>query len=486
MAIIATASSAPPNSNSYFPKFHAALPFLMLFILTLAVNWRVTYYPDNDDASYLAITQETSFSEFITWRYLNWTGRLFTDVLHYGIFSAPLIYWKLLNTCVIVLLAFSWALLLLGWEFWHRLDRASLFTIWFFCAALGWVSHPVLVAAVYWVSGSLDYLWPLVLATFALIPFVEREIHSNEHTNALPTYFYPLSGLAGICACLGVEQAAAMLIGLSVFCILHLAYRERRVDARLGGLLLVFVLASVVSAASPGNFVRYQIELKAFPGYATFSYLKRAYVTISWMLNSVFYQSRMCTIFLMGLILSLSAQLPGTHLRWLRSLMTAFTLLLIVAATNWFDFNKPGGETLTKVLFNFQTPDMMLKDLARYGLYSAKFWLNQVPLIVWGSALIVTMILLYQMRDLASPFTGRVQALILGIGLGALFLVSLSPTIYASGPRTAFAFNLIEIFIIATLYRPLSKSFPAPVTAFLYLFPVINLILIGRYLIDLR
>ena len=149
------------NTTSYLPKFHALLPFLALFILMLAINWRVSYYPDNDDAYYLTMTRENSFGEFISFRYLNWTGRLFAEVLHYGVFSAPLIYWKFFNTCVILLLVFSWALLLFGWGFWRRLDRASLLTLWFLCAALGWISQPVLVAAVYWITGSLDYLWPL-------------------------------------------------------------------------------------------------------------------------------------------------------------------------------------------------------------------------------------------------------------------------------------------------------------------------------------
>jgi hypothetical protein len=432
------------------------------------------------------MTRDKSIGEFISFRYSNWTGRLFAEVLHYGIFSAPIIYWKFLNTGMIVLLAFSWAILLFGWGFWRKLDRESLLTLCLFCAALGWISHPVLVAAVFWVTGSLDYLWPLVLATFALIPFVERAIHAYDQEKTLPVWLYPLSGLAGICACLGVEQAAVMLIGISALCVLSLAYRERRLDVRLGGLLTVFILASVFSASSPGNFVRYQESLEEIPGFAAYSFPKRMYMIVSWILESVFYRSRMLTVFLMGLILGLSVQLPGSRLRWLRVLMAAFTVLLAVTATNWFDFNKPGGDTLTRVLLTFQTPELMLKDLAQYGLYSARFWLNQVPLLIWGSALIVTLMLLYHVRSQPNQYTGPVLLVVLGIGLGLLFLVSLSPTIYASGPRTAFAFNLIQIFLIATLFIPAIKTLSAPVIAYLFLFPVVNLLLIGRYLNNLR
>jgi hypothetical protein len=486
MTTFPAAKPTPSNTTNYFRRLYAALPFLVLFIFMLAINWRVTYYPDNDDAYYLAMTRDKSIGEFISFRYSNWTGRLFAEVLHYGIFSAPIIYWKFLNTGMIVLLAFSWAILLFGWGFWRRLDRASVLTLWLFCAALGWISHPVLVAAVFWVTGSLDYLWPLVLATFALIPFVERAIHAYDQEKTLPVWLYPLSGLAGICACLGVEQAAVMLIGISALCVLYLAYRERRLDVRLGGLLTVFILASVFSASSPGNFVRYQESLEEIPGFAAYSFQKRIYMIVSWILESVFYRSRMLTIFLMGLILGLSGQLPGSRLRWLRVLMAAFTVLLAVTATNWFDFNKPGGETLTQVLFTFQTPEVMLKDLAQNGLYSVRFWLNQVPLLIWGSALIVTVILLYHIRSQPSQYTGLVLVAVLGIGLGELFLVSLSPTIYASGPRTVFAFNLIQIFLIAILFKRVSKTLSAPVVAFLFLFPVVNLLLIGRYLNNLR
>ena len=486
MSTTAAASYPPSNTTSYLPKFYAMLPFLVLFIFMLAINWRVTYYPDNDDAYYLTTTQENSFGEFISLRYLNWTGRLFAEVLHYGVFSAPLIYWKFLNTGMIVLLAFSWALLLFGWGFWRRLDHASLLTLWLFCAALGWISHPVLVAAVFWVTGSLDYLWPLVLATFALLPFVERTIHANERTNSLPVWLFPLSGLAGICACLGVEQAAAMMIGVSALCVLYLAYRERRLDFWLVGLLLIFVLATIFSASSPGNFVRYQASLEEFPEFETYSLQKRVYMTISWILESVFFRSRMLTVFLMALILVASAQLHGRRLRWLQIIMAAFTVLLVVTATNWFDFNKPGGDTLTNVLFKFPTPETMLKDLARYGLFSIEFLLDQIPILLWGSALVVTLFAMYHLRLMAGPYDGRILVLFFMIGLGGLFLVSLSPTIYASGPRTTFAFNMVQIFLIAVLFRTVSKTLSVPVMAYIYLFPIVNLLLIGRYLTDLR
>jgi hypothetical protein len=209
-------------------------------------------------------------------------------------------------------------------------------------------------------------------------------------------------------------------------------------------------------------------------------------MSVSCILESVFFRSRMLTVLLMGLTLALSAGMTGSRTRWLRYLTAAFAVLLAVTAVNWIDFNKPGGETLTQVLFAFNTPDIMLENLAQYGLFSIQFWLTQLPLFVWGCALLVSITLLYNLRRRVSPHTGPVLAVILGIGLGLLFLVSLSPTIYASGARTAFVFNLIQIFIIAALFKPLSETLPKPVIAFIYLFPVINLLLIAGYLNELH
>jgi hypothetical protein len=486
--MIADSVAHPPhlNSHRYLPKYYAALPFLALLLLMLAVNWRVGYYPNNDDAYYLRLVQEKSFTEFVSWQYLTWTGRLFSAILHYVIFSLPIVLWKFLNTGMILLLTFSISLLLFGWGFWNRLDRASYVTLWFLCVLLGWLKHTVLELAVFWVTGSLDYLWPLVLAAFAMVPFVERAFHSGSKPDGLPGWFYPLSAIAGICACLGVEQAAVLLLSASVLCCGYLIYRTRALDFGLAALLSLFILASVISAVAPGNPLRYQFSLRFIPGFENYSLQKRAYMSFSWILSRVFNQSRMLTLLSFGLILGMSAGLIRPAQRWLRGLLVAFTLILIGAAASWFEFYQPASEALTKILFSFQSTENMLKNLASYGMFSMDFFLTQVPLLIWGSAMIVFLVLLYQLPPHSGPFSGPRLVLIFGIGLLALFIVSITPTIYESGQRTTFAFNLAQMLVIAVLFKSTFYKIPSPFIVFLFALPIINFIMIANYLLNLH
>jgi hypothetical protein len=187
-----------------------------------------------------------------------------------------------------------------------------------------------------------------------------------------------------------------------------------------------------------------------------------------------------------GLILGMSAGLTRPAQRWLRGLLVAFTLILIGAAASWFEFYQPASEALTKILFSFQSTENMLKNLASYGMFSMDFFLTQVPLLIWGSAMIVFLVLLYQLPPHSGPFSGPRLVLIFGIGLLALFIVSITPTIYESGQRTTFAFNLAQMLIIAVLFKSTFSKIPSPFIAFLFALPIINFIMIANYLLNLH
>lgn len=465
-----------PASNIRRRILLAILPFIILFLGMLVLDSQVVLSTQNDDAYFTRLTREMSFSEFITFRYARWTGRLFTETAHYLIFSIPLIYWKILNATFVVLQAFGGAALLWGWRFWQRLDRSDLIALWFLCMSIGWIDYAILSTAVFWVTGSLDYLWPMAMCLLALVPFAARVVHTDIPDALVPTAFLPIAGVAGICASLGVEQSAMLLISLSGSALLLIAWRERQIDWRLGILFVCFGAALIISLTAPGNKVHYQQTAEQYyPEFINFSWEQHIYQMGSFTLAGLFNRSRLSMALLLGLLVDISAPVKTIAGKWLRWCAIGFAMLLLLGSINLAELNKRGAEVFESLFFDFPNLDVVFQDLARYGLFNHRFWFEQIPLIVWGSAIITMVALLFTLATQTRPYSGSSLSLIFLAGLATLSFMALSPSLFASGPRTAYVFNIALLFINTAMIKSTKHKLSISVIAGLYFIPIANL-----------
>jgi len=414
-------------------RFHADRLFLGAVVLSICLLHVLAFGNRHvaDDAWFASALDSRNLFDFLAWRYREWSGRIPVEAAVVLLVSHPVV-WKVGN-------ALAWLV------FCHAAGRVALARTGMdpprsTCIAfvlLMLMAPDVLYPAAWWMTGSVNYLWPVAFGLLGLLPWVEPREQGRVGRIACLL----ASGVAmyNEQVALALLPAAAILVGLRA--------RQRRLRAWDIAQAAFMVANALVVFLAPGSRKRFLSEQALrFPDFSTLDAMDKATIGAGLVLDGLVDPSNWLLAALIVLAGALVLRSPagiGSRLAMLG--MLAYLALGYVAAIPGF----PGGAGLRQMYVLLPLDGATANSSRAYALAA---W----SCFAVACLLAACVVSLWRSRR---ESIGAALALLLGIG--SLLAIGFSPTAYASGARVQFVCQVAFLLVAARLLAEVRARFGA-------------------------
>lgn len=404
-----------------FILFIGVVLFSILIMLTVRI-------PGSDDTIFQQmIAPYPSVIDWVSYRYQNWSGRIFAESFVYIFSSIPLFFWQAVS---IIFYAIFTAIIFMYYRLFddnHNKQKDTIMLILAFCLPF-LINTDVLRSGMFWVTGSMNYFW---IATLGLVGFYPIAYYASNHR--IPHRIVTILGTVSlIIAACSQEQVGLILTGLSFILLVRELYLYRN---KISPLLIYPIIITTVTAISffisflaPGNTIRIKLEtLHWLPDFYTIGLSQHIEYAYRWFLDS--------TINHTGFLLALS---------W------ALMALILMKKPNKTKLQNIF--TYSLIIFCFAVP-----ILNAYGPINNLFsfyatWkpghlgvLSYTVLTAWTVVIVGTIIaplIAFDRKNI-----GRMVSILYLTAFTSIGIITISPTVYASGLRTLFIPSVILVLI---------------------------------------
>ena len=422
----------------------------------------------SDDAWFSTMLDQYNILGFLNWRFHTWSSRVILEGILVVLAHSDFIVWRILDTLVCLLLV--WAISqILDMQDWH----APLWITLSLCLLPVGILYPA-----GWIATSTNYLWPLTAGMVSLVPLVRSLRRDTARTMRRGGYLLALLIAAN------QEQIAAVLFGIYLCHLIGWYVVKRREMAQEMNAIeyekkpqvypflpeLVILLASLAFIVlCPGNTSRNIQEMSSwFPEYPNYSMGERL---LMGMLDTVAYfgAGRAKQIILIVFVGILILVLHYKYFRWSKVRdVEPFKALM-----RW-GFSAIFGEAvlLALVLLGFPVRHMIEEGRLYhpsfyYDLMANRYlpqhdqclyqnWQIALELGLYGLAFLAILGLLWAVADSTKEAVCMIVLTVLAMGSKAM--LGFSPTVYASGYRTAFVGSVILLVLGLHLLQKLPKK----------------------------
>ena len=424
------------NYLFYIGLFLVAVVYLLNFNVDLST----------DDGWFMKMPSEYSFFGFLQWRYHNWSARLFPEAMLYLIFLVPLLVHHLISACAWLLYSYSLVRIFVG-----TVSRKN-FLVAFL--SLGFINIWVMKDSLFWITGAINYLWPLALGLFAMIPYADN-FFRNKKTSV---WLYLLPALLFSCS---NEQLLVCVIGVVLVYHGTIVFMKRKENYFLYIPTTFFVTGFTVMLLAPGNKLRMQQEIEMWmPDFNELSLPSRVLRGSSWLFEG--WQTKLMLLFIVIMVLSLVVDSS----KLLAKITTGYAVILALLL-----YNFPNKFTNFRLI----NENNWISQLKAGKVLSGSVLNAVVPYLLWG---------LFFGLIIGLSLSVAKQKIFIGLSYGAALLSSVllwfSPTMFASGARVFMCSSIFLLFILFILYQQAIASSNSNKNNRLLLYacfiPVINLL----------
>ncbi|WP_462410948.1 DUF6056 family protein [Neobacillus sp. Marseille-QA0830] len=270
-----------------------SLPFLIgVYIALYLIQLKISLVNGSDDTWFANASETAPYFEWIRMRYTTWSGRLFPDTMLYVLLDEYLWIWRLLNPLFLLLLSIGII----------RVTKKEVtkVDVMIGIVVLGYISNNILNAGIFWITGSMNYLWPIALGITAMIPFMSK-VFEWEHSfsGIIWIMFY----LFGIITTISNEQVALSMSAFSIISLGILYFRNKTIDIKFILLTLLILTGTSILIFAPGNHLRWESEVESwFPGYDELTLKSKIHLGIIWLYKQLFTEMRNILILLSMII----------------------------------------------------------------------------------------------------------------------------------------------------------------------------------------
>lgn len=447
-------------------KVHIAALLIFLYAGCLTVLSFIGY-SDGDDTFFLEYCGNMGFFEYLGWRYETWTGRMASEALMHIFFNMDLWVWRIVNAGMIAALpvglnALKNRVVRTNGETALQSESDRNRSLFIGIGMAVWVYLLLDIKAfgysAIWVTGSMNYLWPVVCGIVALYVVAEsafgETVVSRAEKKGTGSSYIPVYIIASVCAVtatMSSEQMGAVLLAFELICIAEQIWKKKPVGT--GIVILTAVTAGVfaISSLSPGNDLRIVAAIEYnMPQFEALTIGERGFLLIQWLVSSFANENAvfLMALWLIGGLLLWSELKCGSMTgkeRQKKCYLAGSIIFFIVAVAG-----KCGMRRLNDIGINLAELTGCVERVPQAADMTAVQW---GVLVWWILALIFTFFFLWKVS--------KGSCLILLIYLGAVaseVIMIFSPTIYSSGERVFFLAGLMLWFIAMVLYETLPKG----------------------------
>lgn len=417
--------------KNFFKDGRAAIVLVIVLeiIITLLVG---TFGRDDEFFTNLGTNGENLFS-ILSGRYNTWSSRVIIEGIL--ILIAPLnkIVWVVLNALMMGLLTWSVSKLFIEKE-----NKSKLNMIF----ALLFISYPVsFIASAGWKATTINYMWPLALTFYSMIPIKKYYIDEK-----LKWFEYPLYSLALIFAC-NMEQTCAILFGTYLLFMILLIIKEKKARPYMIVQFILTHLSLVFILKSPGNAIRTNAEIAStFRDYECLSFIEKLGVGLTSSIGDIIKWSQ-----LPACILSLIIVFSIYSLY--KEKIFRFIAMVPAVLITYFTFFGTIFENIFRYSVDFSiifmTPELTLTTANVNNVSS------MLPIFL---ALIYYLFTLLSILILFKTLKNGIPALIYVVGLLSRIILGFSPTVFISAPRPMIFFDFAMLTIIVLIMQKLLKE----------------------------
>lgn len=399
--------------------------FLLILLATFALH--ILAFGNTlvaDDTYFAHALDSRTLAEYVSFRYTRWSGRLPIELALPLLVTHPWL-WKLLNSLMVLLFCYSAGRISLART---GMSAAGATALTFALFML--ISPAVLYESAWWMTGSINYLWPVALGLYGLLAFVG----DGDNGNIDRLGFLLASGLA-----MYNEQVALVLLPASLLFLMHrIATRQwRGWDFAHVGFMSV---NAIIVFTAPGSYRRYLSEQALrFPDFATLDLADKVAIGFGLTFRSTFDPSNLLIAVFAALAAMLLLRAPvGRLVKAIVFLAFAFLALnyLLPAESSLQSFYAPpsvGGASASS---------SRAYALSAWHAFVIACLVGAGGMALWRSRRECTMALMTLL-----------------LGLASLAAMGFSPTAYASGSRVHFVSQVAFLLVAARLFAASRQEF---------------------------
>jgi hypothetical protein len=427
--------------------------YVLIYLALFSYHLVISKYK-GDDFYFSSASVNHHLIPWLNERYHTWSGRLFPDAMAFILLGNWLWVWRIINPIFIIVLAYGLV------RIWKK--RVGVVDLLSSLVILGYFRESVLSSGFFWITGSMNYLWPVTLGLLAMIPYADFLFRDVSLSNK---YLYILSIISGFLASIGNEQAA---LCMSCFAILfHFeVIRQKRSQEKILILQTVMIIAGTcILLFAPGSQIRWVKEVAYwFPGFDRLSLKDHLYLGTIWGFQKLFFDMKNLVLLLSAFAIVLSRKDQKMRKSIVFKLFTFLFLVILLLHVNSLGLGQLYGFTEIK---NFRFTSALISSV----LLQKHFILALFPYVFWSiySCILVYLIIKNSRNRLFGLFTFLAT-------LATLVVMFFSPTIYASGSRVLTVGSvLLALVLIGRIVenKLITSIFPLCI---LGCYPLINLL----------
>ncbi|HCL6625863.1 TPA: hypothetical protein N2R15_000545 [Citrobacter amalonaticus] len=392
-----------PNTNviKTLNVIAAAIIFFIMFRIGTSVSLRTFM---DDDLYFVKALENTSLVDFLSVRYMTWSGRAILETILVETINISL-FWKLAIPACIILLAHSFYRLFYGQK-----AFSSLHTLLAVIIILSMPDKSFNEGAL-WVTGFYNYLLPVSLGFYSFSIFLRE----NEHGLILK-----LLSLAFVIIACSNEQ-----VGVTMIAAILVSYVSKK---RFSYYNLIFTTSSVLSFVllmlAPGNSVRFATESKRIPEFIDFNLLDK-----------------------IGLGLDRLSSATSSN----NMILTFLSIAIIVVFFINRKYSITGFIACTVIaIFNFAKHTVLLE----HGFMTDGKWAQPYIYITYIACLTFLVSLIYLFILLLNRKGFNASLFLVIFAPATIIMIGFSPTVYASADRVLFLF---QCMMASALYGAIMK-----------------------------
>ena len=443
-------------------KVHITVLLALLYAGCLLVLSFI-HYSDGDDTFFLEYCGSMGFFEYLQWRYATWTGRLASEGMMHIFFNLDLWVWRVVNAGMLVALPVVLVTLKNKVAPAQDIRTKSDKNAAYLAALIMAISTYALLDikafgySAVWITGSMNYLWPMVCGIVALgvvaeVAFDKVDTSVDDKDVALPMWKYAVASVCAVIAAMSSEQMGAVLLAFEVICIAEKVRLKKHVQVGLLVQSVVTLGAFLASSLAPGNELRIVAAIEHnMPQFEQLSFGERFFILVQWLVSSFANENAvfLIAIWLLGVLLLgvnlKSGKLAGKHAVRAKAYSVGAVVFAVVALAG-----KCGLTVLNDIGINLAELAGLVERVPQAADMSTMQW---TALAWWLLAMLFTLFFLWEVSD------GKWVILLTYMGAVACEVILIfSPTIYSSGERVFFLAGLMLMFIVMVLYEKLPKG----------------------------
>ena len=404
---------------------------LALFILELALTVFVT--PNKfDDKTFIDNIASNSIISYVGPRYFWWTSRTIIEFTLCLVLKTSKYLWILLEALMVTLAGYSISKLFIK-DNKKENNIMLLFMI---------LVYPLdVMNSAGWAATTTNYMWPLALGLFSLIPI--RKIWDGEK---IKFWQYPLYTLALLYAC-NQEQTCAIIVCLYILFTVITTIRDKKLHPYLL-IQTLFTIASLIFILTcPGNYERQASEISEnFKDIGMLSTLDKLGLGFTANFSEIFTKGDLVFLMFTGLIY---VYIMTNYKDKLFRVVAAIPFLSILVSHYFRRLTEKFFPFINLFFDEFGTKDVKLTAANCNNLF------NVLPIVF---SLGITICIVLSLLLIFKKLKNNVALLIFLAGLASRVMMGFSPTVFVSGERTRIYFDFAMIIASLLVWLEFKKN----------------------------